>query len=61
MKKIYIQPETIVVNLHTESIMSTASIGVGSGTVGPGGALTNKKESSIWDSEEENEKSGGLW
>ena len=60
MKKIYIQPETIVVNLHTEGMIA-ASIGFGSGKVGAGSALTNKKESSIWGSEEENEKSGGLW
>ncbi len=60
MKKTYIQPETIEVNLHTEGMIA-ASIGYGKGKVDAGGALTNKKESSIWDSEEENEKSGGLW
>lgn len=60
MKKTYIQPETIEVNLRTEGMIA-ASIGRGSGKVDAGSALTNKKESSIWGSEEENEKSGGLW
>ena len=60
MKKIYIQPETIVVNFRTEGMIA-ASIARGTGTVNASEALTNKKESSIWGSEEENEKSGGLW
>lgn len=59
MKKTYIQPETIVVNLHTEGMIA-ASIGKGTGTVNASEALTNKKESSIWGSDED-EKSGGLW
>ena len=60
MKKIYIQPETIVVNLHTEGMIA-ASIGFGTGTVGADKALTNKKESSIWGTDEENTEKGGIW
>jgi hypothetical protein len=61
MKKIYIQPETIVVNLHTEGMIA-ASIGFGrsDNKVDASSALTNKKESSIWgDSQEEGK--GGIW
>ena len=60
MKKIYIQPETIVVNLHTEGMIA-ASIGFGDGPVNAGDALTNNKESSIWGTDEENTEKGGIW
>ena len=59
MKKTYIQPETFVVNLHTEGMIA-ASVGFGEGSVDAANAMTNKKESSIWGSDED-EKSGGIW
>lgn len=61
MKKTYIQPQTIVVDLHTEGMIA-ASLGMfNDKTVdtSTGGQLTNKKESSIWGSEEETQ--GGIW
>lgn len=60
MKKTYIQPQTIVVRLQTEGMIA-ASIGFGSSDnkVDASSALTNKKESSIWGSEEEEQ--GGIW
>ena len=58
MKKTYIQPETIVVNLHTEGMIA-ASIGFGDDKVNAEDALTNKKNP-IWGGEEE-ETSGGMW
>lgn len=59
MKKTYIQPETIVVNLHTEGMIA-ASIGFGTTEkVNAEDALTNKKNP-IWGGEEE-ETSGGMW
>jgi hypothetical protein len=60
MKKTYIQPETIVVNLHTEGMIA-ASIGFDSSDnkVDASSALTNKKNP-IWGGEEE-ETSGGMW
>ena len=57
MKKTYIQPETIVVNLYTEGIIA-ASIGFGDDKVNAEDALTNKKNP-IWGGEEET--SGGIW
>lgn len=54
MKKTYIKPATIEVNFRTEGMIA-ASIGVGRGPVDAGSALTNKKESSIWGTEEETE------
>ena len=58
MKKTYIQPETIVVNLHTEGMIA-ASIGFGrsDNKVDASSALTNKKESSIWGTDEEETES----
>jgi hypothetical protein len=53
MKKAYIKPATIEVNFRTEGMIA-ASIGFGSGPVNAGDALTNKKESSIWGTDEEN-------
>jgi|GEM_PF-1451553 len=63
MKKTYIQPQTIVVDLHTEGIMIATSLGMYDKTVdtsSDGGQLTNKKGSNIWNSEEEETK-GGIW
>ena len=59
MKKTYIQPETIVVRLETEGMIA-ASIGVSETGVGGSNAWTNKKESSIWGSDEE-ESNGSFW
>ena len=56
MKKAYIKPATIEVNFRTEGMIAT-SIGIGSGTVGADKALTNKKESSIWGTDEEETES----
>ena len=61
MKKTYIQPETVVVNLHTEGMIAASpQIKTGAGTVSADEALTKKKESSMWGSGED-EKSGGIW
>ena len=60
MKKAYIKPATIEVNFSTEGMIAT-SIGIGRGTVDAGSALTNKKESSIWGTDEENTEKGGIW
>ena len=53
MKKTYIQPETLVVNLHTEGMIA-ASIRINDDTVdtSAGGQLTNKKDP-IWGTDEE--------
>ena len=62
MKKTYIQPETIVVRLETEGMIA-ASLKISGTTVDTsedGGQLTNKKESSIWGSDEE-ESNGSFW
>jgi hypothetical protein len=56
MKKTYIKPATIEVNFRTEGMIAT-SIGIGSGKVNAGSALTNKKESSIWGTDEEETES----
>ena len=62
MKKTYIQPETVVVNLHTEGMIAVSApqINSGNGTVSADEALTKKKESSMWGSGED-EKFGGIW
>ena len=62
MKKTYIQPETLVVNLHTEGMIAASLKIDGEKTVdtSAGGQLTNKKESSIWGSDEE-ESNGSFW
>ena len=54
MKKTYIQPETLVVNLHTEGMIA-ASIRISNETVNTSNAgeqLTNKKDP-IWGTDEE--------
>ena len=62
MKKTYIQPETLVVNLHTEGMIA-ASLNMYSDktvdTSADGGQLTNKKNP-IWGTGEE-EETGGFW
>ncbi len=57
MKKTYIQPQTLVVNLHTEGMIA-ASIRISDETVdtSAGGQLTNKKDP-IWGTEEEETES----
>ena len=57
MKKTYIQPETLVVNLHTEGMIA-ASIRIIDDTVdtSAGGQLTNKKDP-IWGTDEEETES----
>ena len=57
MKKTYIQPETLVVNLHTEGMIA-ASIRISNETVDTsnGGQLTNKKDP-IWGTDEEETES----
>ena len=59
MKKTYIQPETIVVNLHTEGMIATSIGFCTTDKVNAEDALTNKKNP-IWGGEEE-ETSGGMW
>ena len=56
MKKAYIKPATIEVNFRTEGMIA-ASIAKGTGTVNASDALTNKKESSIWGTDEEETES----
>jgi hypothetical protein len=62
MKKTYIQPETLVVNLATEGMIA-ASLQINSektvDTSAEGGQLTNKKNP-IWGGEEE-EAGNGYW
>ncbi len=63
MKKTYIQPETIVVRLETEGMIA-ASLQICDTTVDTskdGGQLTNKKESSIWGGDFEEESNGSIW
>lgn len=57
MKKTYIQPETLVVNLHTEGMIA-ASIRISDTTVdtSAGEQLTNKKDP-IWGTDEEETES----
>ena len=57
MKKIYIRPETQVVNIHTEGMIA-ASIRISNETVDTsnGGQLTNKKDP-IWGTDEEETES----
>ena len=61
MKKTYIQPETLVVNLHTEGMIA-ASIRISDDTVdtSAGGQLTNKKDP-IWGGGSEDESSESYW
>ena len=61
MKKTYIQPETLVVNLATEGMIA-ASLQISDKTVDTsvdGGQLTNKKNP-IWGGEEE-EAGNSYW
>ena len=61
MKKTYIQPETLVVNLATEGMIAASLQINGNKTVDTsnGGQLTNKKNP-IWGGEEE-EAGNGYW
>ena len=61
MKKTYIQPETLVVNLATEGMIATSLQINSEKTVDTsnGGQLTNKKNP-IWGGEEE-EAANGYW
>ena len=58
MKKTYIQPETLVVNLHTEGMIAASLKIDGEKTVdtSAGGQLTNKKDP-IWGTDEEETES----
>ena len=59
MKKIYMQPESIVVTLHTEGMIA-ASLGRGEGVIDNSqDILTNKK--SFWDTEDVEEETSGIW
>ncbi len=60
MKKTYIQPETLVVNLHTEGMIAASLQMYNDKYVDTsnGGQLTNKK--SPWDTEDVEETSG-IW
>ena len=59
MKKIYIKPETLEVNLGTEGMIAT-SMSVGGATTNE--VWTNKKEySSPWDTEDVEEETSGIW
>ena len=60
MKKTYIQPETLVVNLATEGMIAASLKMDGNKTVDTsnGGQLTNKKNP-IWGGEEE--AGNGYW
>jgi hypothetical protein len=62
MKKIYIKPETLEVKFSTEGMIA-ASVGVVGGyseRVNAGDdALTNKK--SLWDTEDVEEETSGIW
>lgn len=58
MKKIYIKPETLEVNLGTEGMIAT-SVSVG-GTTNE--VWTNKKEySSPWETGDAEEETSGIW
>lgn len=56
MKKTYIQPQVEAVNLTTEGMIA---VSLGFEHEAGEQQLTNKKESSIWDSQEE--EKGGIW
>ena len=60
MKKIYIKPETLAVNLSTEGMIATStSVNVG-GTTDE--VWTNKKEySSPWETGDAEEETSGIW
>lgn len=61
MKKTYIQPETLVVNLHTEGMIAASLQMYNDKYVdtSKGGQLTNKK--SFWDTEDVEEETSGIW
>lgn len=61
MKKTYIQPETLVVNLHTEGMIAASLQMYNDKYVdtSKGGQLTNKK--SLWDTEDVEEETSGIW
>ena len=59
MKKIYMQPESIVVALQTEGVIA-ASVGRGEGVIeNTQDILTNKK--SFWETEDVEEETSGIW
>ena len=58
MKRIYIQPVIETVQLLAEGMIAT-SIKIGEGNVDAAGALTKKKETGLWDTEENKER--GIW
>lgn len=62
MKKTYIKPETLAVNFSTEGMIA-ASIGVNNGYTGgsvdAGSSFSNKK--SLWDTEDVEEETSGIW
>lgn len=59
MKKIYMQPESIVVALQTEGMIA-ASVGRGEGVIENNqDILTNKK--SLWETEDVEEETSGIW
>lgn len=58
MKRIYIQPVIETVQLLAEGMIA-ASIKIGEGSVDAAGALTKKKETGLWDTEENKER--GIW
>ena len=59
MKKTYIKPETLAVNLSTEGMIA-ASVNVG-GTTNE--VWTNKREpaQSFWETEDAEEETSGIW
>lgn len=61
MKKIYIQPETLVVNLHTEGMIAASLQMYNDKYVdtSKGGQLTNKK--SPWETGDAEEETSGIW
>lgn len=61
MKKTYIQPETLVVNLHTEGMIAASLQMYNDKYVNTsnGGQLTNKK--SFWETEDVEEETSGIW
>ena len=60
MKRIYIQPVIETVQLLAEGMIATSpSIKIGEGNVDAAGALTKKKETGLWDTEENKER--GIW
>ena len=60
MKRIDIQPVIETVQLRAEGMIATSpSIKIGEGNVDAAGALTKKKETGLWGTEENKER--GIW